>query len=204
MTDRELLDKMINNDCMAFEMLYNRYERLFYQWCFSRLNDPDTTAEVVQNFWIDVWKYPKEIKPNNQGSAKNYLLKGLTFRILKHIQREMNRLEIPDEALIEQQIPDLSYTHVSEDLYVKEILEILDTIVQNLPPLTRQIYQLQYIENLSVEETAKRLSINEKTVRNRLSSAIATIRQELPLAYDISGAGKLKTLLPFLLLFLDK
>ena len=185
-------------------MLYNRYERLFYQWCFSRLNDPDTTAEVVQNFWIDVWKYPKEIKPNNQGSAKNYLLKGLTFRILKHIQREMNRLEIPDEALIEQQIPDLSYTHVSEDLYVKEILEILDTIVQNLPPLTRQIYQLQYIENLSVEETAKRLSINEKTVRNRLSSAIATIRQELPLAYDISGAGKLKTLLPFLLLFLDK
>lgn len=199
MTDQQLLVQIAEKDSKAFEVLYNRYERLFYRWAFSRLNDYDVACDVTQSFWITVWTSPETIQPNEQGSAKDYLLRSLTFKILKVVQREMKRLEVPDERYIEQHLPDLSYTHISEELYVKEILQLMDGILQTLPPLTRQIYEQRYLKNRSVQETAEALSISEKTVRNGLSSALSVIRRDLKLMYDTGQTNKLSILLPLLI-----
>ena len=204
MTDRELLDRIATKDAKAFDVLYDRYERLFYRWVYSRLNDYDAACDVTQNFWISVWTSPTDLQTNEQGSVKDYLLRNLTFRVLKHVQRESNRLEITDEKLIGQHVADLTYTHISEDLYVKEILQLMDVILKNLPPLTRRIYELRHVEHRSVKETAEALSISEKTVRNGLSSALSTFRQELNLMYETGHSDKLKSLLPLLIWLLGK
>jgi RNA polymerase sigma factor (sigma-70 family) len=204
MTDRELLERIAAKDDNAFRVLYERYERLFYNWALSRLGDYDIACEVAQNFWISVWTSPTDIRTNDGGSAKDYLLRRLTFRILKQLQREMNRMEIPDEALIEQRLPDLTYTHVNEALDMKEVLLFIDEILKKLPPLPRRIYRLRYIDNRSVTETATVLSVSEKTVRNGLSSALSTLRRELTLHYETSGPDKLRALLPFLLFLLGE
>jgi RNA polymerase sigma factor (sigma-70 family) len=199
MTDQQLLFRIAEKDSKAFEVLYNRYERLFYRWAFSKLNDYDVACDVMQSFWIMVWTSPKTIQPNELGSAKDYLLRSLTFRILKVVQREIKRLELPDEHYIEQHLPDLSYSHISEELYVKEILLLMDGILQTLPPLTRHIYEQRVIKNRSVQETADALSISEKTVRNGLSSALSVIRRDLKLLYDTGQSDKLSLLLPLLI-----
>lgn len=204
MTDRELLDKIATKNAKAFEVLYDRYERLFYRWAFSRLNDYDAACDVTQNFWIAVWTSPEGTQVNKAGSAKDYLLRNLTFRILKYVQRKINQIEIPDEKLIEQRMPDLSYTHISEDLYVKEILQLMDEILKNMPPLTRRIYELRHVEHRSVKDTAETLSISEKTVRNGLSSALFTFRHKLNLMYETGHSDELKTLLPLLIWLLGE
>lgn len=206
MTDRELLDRITGKDRKAFDVLYHRYERLFYRWVFSRLNDYDAAGDLLQNFWIAVWNSPESIRTNEKDSAKDYLLRNLTYRILKQVQREMTRLEIPDDELVNQQMFDFSYTHISEELYVKEILQLIDKVLENLPPLNRKIYELRYKKNFSVKETADILSINEKTVRNGTSLALAKIRNELKIAYG-DGVGepdKLMLLLPLVLFLLEK
>lgn len=204
MTDQELLGRITEKDTKAFDVLYNRYERLFYRWVFSRLNDYDASCDVTQIFWVAVWTSPAGIQTNEAGSAKDYLLRNLTFRILKYVQRKIDWIEISNEKLIEQHIPNLSYTHISEELYVKEILQLMDEIVKNLPPLTRRIYELRHVEHRSVKETAEALSVSEKTVRNGLSSALSTLRQELNLMYETGHSDELKVLLPLLICLLGK
>lgn len=204
MTDRELLDKIAAKDAKAFDVLYNRYERLFYRWVYSRLNDYDAACDVTQIFWIAVWTSAADLHTNEQGSAKDYLLRNLTFRILKYVQREANRLEITDEKLLGEHVSDLAYMHISEDIYVKEILQLMDAILKNLPPLTCRIYELRHVEHRSVKETAEALSISEKTVRNGLSSALSTIRQELKLVYETDSSDSIKVILPLLIWFLEK
>ncbi|MBP1615909.1 MAG: polymerase sigma factor [Bacteroidetes bacterium] len=204
MTDRELLDRIAEKDAKAFDVLYNRYERLFYRWVFSRLNDYDAACDVTQIFWIGVWTLPTGIQVNEHGSAKDYLLRNLTFRILKQVQKEASKMEISNENLLGQQVDHLTYTHISEDLYVKEILHLMDEILRNLPPLTRKIYELRHVEHRSVKETAEALSISEKTVRNGLSSALSTLRQELNLMYETGHSDKLKVLIPLLIYLLKK
>jgi len=204
MTDQELLDRIAEKDAKAFDVLYNRYERLFYRWVFSRLNDYDAACDITQIFWIAVWTSPTGIQVNEQGSAKDYLLRNLTFRILKQVQKEANKMEISNENLLGKQVENLTYTHISEDFYVKEILHLMDEILKNLPPLTRKIYELRHVEHRSVKETAEALSISEKTVRNGLSSALSTLRQELNLMYETGHSDKLKVLIPLLIYLLRK
>ena len=204
MTDQELLDRIAEKDSKAFDVLYNRYERLFYRWVFSRLNDYDAACDITQIFWIAVWTSPTGIQVNEQGSAKDYLLRNLTFRILKQVQKEANKMEISNENLLGKQVENLTYTHISEDFYVKEILHLMDEILKNLPPLTRKIYELRHVEHRSVKETAEALSISEKTVRNGLSSALSTLRQELNLMYETGHSDKLKVLIPLLIYLLRK
>lgn len=201
MTDQELLQRIKTRKEEAFRVLYQRYEKLFYNWTLSKLTDHDVSSDVVQDFWISVWSTPEEILVNTSGSAKDYLLRRLTFRILKQLQKEMHRIEIPDKLLIEQKLPDLSYTHISEEIEIKEVLAFIDSILQKMPPLTRRIYQLRQIKNLTVKETAEELSVGEKTVRNGLSSALSSVRKELTLYYATDNSEKLKSLLPILLLF---
>jgi RNA polymerase sigma factor (sigma-70 family) len=204
MTDQQLLVRIAEKDSKAFEVLYNRYERLFYRWAFSRLNDYDVACDVTQSFWISVWTSPEIIQPNEHGSAKDYLLRSLSFKILKVVQQELKHIKVTDEHYIEQHLPDLSYTHISEELYVKEILQLMDAILQKLPPLTRQIYELRYVKNRSVQETAETLSISDKTVRNGLSSALSVIRRDLKVLYDTGQTDKLSILLPFLISQIEK
>jgi RNA polymerase sigma-70 factor (ECF subfamily) len=202
MTDRELLQRIEQKDDKAFNVLYQRYEKLFYNWTLSRLTDYDLSCDIAQNFWISIWDAPKEIRTNTDGSAKDYLLRRLTYRILKQLQKELHRMEIPDEALIAQKIPGLSYTHIHEEMDVKEVLEFIDGVLQKIPPLTRRIYQLRHIENLTVKETAQALSVSEKTVRNGFSLALSSVRRELTLYYATDDPSKLKSLWPVLLLLL--
>lgn len=205
MTDRDLLARIAEKDQQAFDLLYNRYERLFYYWVFSRLKDYDVACELTQVFWISIWHSPMDIKSDEAGSAKGYLLRNLTFRILKYVQREMNRFEKVEENLWDQRFPDLTYTHISEEIYAKEILQLIDDILKKLPQLTRTIYELRFVKNLSVKETAEALLINEKTVRNGLSSALSAIRGELTLSCHITGSfDKAKIVIPLLILLLEK
>lgn len=188
----------------AFRVLYQRYEKLFYNWTFSLLNNYDITCDVTQDFWISVWSASEEIRTDANDSAKNYLLRRLTYQILKQLQRDIQRIEISNEVLIEQGFPDLNYTHINEEIDVKEILIFIDGILQKMPLLTRRIYQLRHIENQTVKQVAEELSVSEKAVRNGLSSALSSVRKELTIHYAINNSENLKLLFPILLLFMKQ
>lgn len=200
MTDRELLKQIAGKDRQAFRLLYDRYRRLFFGWTFSRLHDEDTACDVMQDFWLEVWSSAARIPCNDQGMAKDYLLRRLTFRIIDQLRIQCRRLEITDEMLIQQKIGLLSYTHVQEDLDFEELQRIIGEILRDLPPLLQKVYEMRCIRNLSAKETAYALGIAESTVYNSLSSAVSVLRRELTLQYKTGGPGCLKILLPVLLL----
>lgn len=203
MTDKQLLERISQKDEEAFRMLYDRYRRLFFGWVLSRLNDEDASCDLTQEFWISVWTAPEKIQCDDTGSAKNWLLRHISFGIMDYIRIQCKRLEITDEMLIEQKIRVMAYTHVQEDINFLELQQLIDDILHNLPPLIQKVYELRCVRNFSAKETAKVLGIAESTVYNNLSSALICLRNELTLQYTTNDSGKLKILLPILLLLLN-
>ena len=204
MTDRELLDRIAEKDSQSFKVLYDRYCDLLNGWAYSRLNDRDAASDVMQEFWAYLWLTPQNIRPDENDSAKRYLLQNVSFRILKYFHKQSVKLEITDDELVAAQIPVLSYTHVQEEMNAKEIQQLIDDVLRTLPVLSRQIYELRCINDLSVKETASTLGVAESTVRNGLSSVVSTLRNEVTLRYEISGSGKLKILLPLFIWLIGK
>ena len=199
MTDQELLTSIAARDSHAFKLLYDTYHKTFFGWAYSRVSDWDAAADLMQEFWVHVWEHPSEIKTDAKGMARSYLARNLSFRVLRYFHRVCCRQEVAEDAEAAQAIEQMGYCHIEEEMDVKEIQEVIDTILQKMPPLMRRVYELRCLEHYSVKETACILHLNEGTVRNKLSSTLSALRKELAMQYEAHGWGHVQGLFLFLL-----
>lgn len=174
MSDNDLLERIKQEDVQAFNILYSRYWDTFYAYLMMRLSDREVVQEVLQDLWIKIWKQPDFVKTNENGMAKGFLLKFLYFRVLD-IYRKTSKIDTAD--IPEDQI--IAYNSILEKFNENELLEIIKKAIHELPKATARIAELRLLENYSVEETALALSISKKTVRNKYSEALKSIRKNI-------------------------
>jgi RNA polymerase sigma factor (sigma-70 family) len=177
-TDRELLDAMAKKDRNAFEVFYKRYARLLQMWALRYTGNKVLTEDIAQNFWIIVWTSPHLFKTNDEGVAKDYLLRYFTYRMLDYIKSAGAQV-LGNELKLTEATQTLSYTHVFEELETREIHTLINQVLREMPELTREIFRLMWDNNTSVKETAIQLEVSEKVVRSNYNKTIQAIRQQL-------------------------
>lgn len=162
----------------AFNVLYDRYNRLLYKRVYGRLEDPIQSQEVMQNFWVTVWTKPDFVKINAEGSAKGFLYHYLSYRVLDAIRNENFKvIATATHESLEQVEEKLSYLHVSEEYEIKELDAIIDTVLKDLPGQTAEIFILHWRKGYSLKETADLLHLNERTVRLKSKESIAILKR---------------------------
>lgn len=193
--DQVLIDRITNKDETAFYEFYNRYAALLYRWAYNRVGSEETSEEITQEFWAQFWLHPVQIKTDAEGNAKNYLLHFFTYRVLDYIRAHMNRKVLSglgDE--LDMLSRTLIYSHIAEEIEEKEIYTLIDDIIATLPELTQKVFNHRWKEDLSTEETARLLNIDEKAVYNRMYTAITIIREKVSLMLQEGDAmQKIKT-----------
>jgi RNA polymerase sigma factor (sigma-70 family) len=181
--DKKLLEDIANKDEDAFNEFYKKYAPLLYKWVFTRIGSVESSNDVTQDFWSNLWVNPQVIKTNDEGSAKNFLLHFFTFRILDYLRVTKNR----EKSLVKNEQNKLentfSYSHILEEIQEKEIHILIDQILENLPELTRQIFICRWKDNYSIKDTALKLNVDEKAVYNRTFIALKLIRSKIKEVY---------------------
>jgi len=177
-SDKELLEAIKRKDRKAFMVFYERYARLLQMWALKRTRNKELTEDIAQNFWIIVWSNPTVIKTNEDGMAKDYLLRYFSYRMLDYIKSAGAQL-LGNESKLEEMIASLSYTHVFEELETNEIHTIINDVIGSLSQLTRDIFDLLWEKNYSVKEAAQKLNVSEKVVRTNYNKTINTLRNHL-------------------------
>lgn len=177
MTDKELISLIGFGNKAAYNTLYNRYWESLYSYVFAKVKDHDVTQDLLQEFWIRIWKDASFVLTNEAQEAKGFFCKFLSFRILDYyraVHYEIISLDNEKKNLAEQ----IGYSHILEDISLKDMNEIIQKVIDELPKAIKNIAKLRR-EGHSVSETARLLSISEKTVRNKYSLAMAKIREKL-------------------------
>ena len=177
-SDKELLEAIERKDRKAFMVFYERYARLLQMWALKRTGNKELTEDIAQNFWIIIWSNPAIIKTNEDGLAKDYLLRYFSYRMLDYIKSAGAQL-LGNESKLEEMTASLSNTHVFEELETTEIHAIINDVIGNLPVLTREIFDLLWEKNYSVKEAAQKLNVSEKVVRTNYNKTINTLRNHL-------------------------
>jgi len=194
--DQVLIERIANKDNAAFYEFYNSYAALLYRWAYNRVGNEEITEEITQEFWAQFWLNPGRIKTNAAGNAKNYLLHFFTYRVLDYIRSHMSKKmfsNIGDD--IDMLSQTLIYTHISEEIEEKEIYALIDEIMFTLPELTQKVFNHRWRDDLSTEETAQLLNIDEKAVYNRMHIAINVIRDKVSsMLNEDDNMNKIKTI----------
>ncbi|MFT3903746.1 MAG: RNA polymerase sigma factor [Niabella sp.] len=177
MTDKKLISLIGLGNESAYNMLYNRYWKDLYTYVFVKVKDDDVTQDLLQEFWIKVWNDASFVLYNEEGSAKGFFCKFLNFRVLDYyraVHHEVVSLDNENQNLLQQ----MGYSHILEDISLKDLNEVIQRAIDDLPKGIKNIARLRRAGH-SVSETARLLSVSEKTVRNKYSLAMAKIRELL-------------------------
>ena len=161
----ELFIEIKYGNKIAFEKLYNNYNKLIYSIAYSILKNKQDAEDVVQIVFEKLYLIDKEKLPNRNESSWLYsITKNETINYLKHNKNNIDLDSIynigDDNNEINKIIDQDSYNRLINKLNNKE----------------KEIISLKIISNLSFEEIGKLLKEPTGTIKWRYYKAVNTLK----------------------------
>lgn len=172
--DQTLLTLLRQGDKDAYTVIYDRYKNLLYNHAYKKLGDPEEVKDVLQELFTILWN--KRVDIPVAMNLSGYLYAGIRNRILNLLSHK----EVENKYLtsIKQFTQEGDY---STDLAIreKEMADLIQKEIDQLPPKMREVFLLSRKENLSHHEIAEQLSISEQTVAKQVTNALRILRVRL-------------------------
>lgn len=164
----------------AFRKLFDRYRHDIYAFSLSILKSKHQAEEVVQDVFLKVWLNHENLDPRL--SFKSYIFtiaRNLAFNILA---KAANDVKLKERIFYKNQTGcSLTDTRLLEEDYEK----LKNRAIDELSPRCKQVFQMSRNDGKSYEQIAKELGISTNTVKNQMSTALASIKEFLSLNGDI-------------------
>jgi RNA polymerase sigma-70 factor, ECF subfamily len=149
--DFEYVQKFINGDESAFNILAKKYQKRIYWHAHQMLNDHLDADEVTQEVLIVIYNKMKLF--NFKSSLYTWIYKIVTTRCLNQIKRKKLKRLFSFEDTDEKELSTKS--DIVEDISNREKLEKVNKALEKIPPKQRQVFILRNYDGLSYEEIAE-------------------------------------------------
>jgi RNA polymerase sigma-70 factor, ECF subfamily len=176
-SDEALLESIAGGDRTAMHTLYSRHHVRVYRFILRIVRDTATAEDLTSQVFLDVWRTASHFQGRSQVST--WLLSIARFKALTALRQRRHEdidqeemLEIADDGETPEDCLDRSTTSA-----------ILRACVAKLSPAHREIINLVYYHEKSVEEAGLIIGIPQSTVKTRMFYA----RKQL--ADLLKGAG---------------
>jgi RNA polymerase sigma-70 factor (ECF subfamily) len=176
-SDEMLLESIADGNRTAMHMLYCRHNVRVYRFILRIVRDATTAEDLVSQVFLDVWRTASQFQGRSQVST--WLLSIARFKALTAMRQR--RFEDIDQEDV-RQLPDAHDTPETA-LDRNDTSAILRACVAKLSPAHREIINLVYYHEKSVEEVGQIIGIPQSTVKTRMFYA----RKQL--ADLLKGAG---------------
>ena len=157
-TDEALLESIAEGSRTAMHILYCRHNVRIYRFILRMVREITTAEDLTSQVFLDVWRTACQFQGRSQVST--WLLSIARFKALTALRQRRHEdidqeemLEIADDAETPEACLDRSNTS-----------EILRACVAKLSPAHREINNLDYNHDKSVEEVCIIIVIPQSTV----------------------------------------
>ena len=176
-SDEMLVESIADGNRTAMHILYARHNVRVYRFILRIVRDATMAEDLVSQVFLDVWRTATQFEGRSQVST--WLLSIARFKALTSLRQR--RFEDIDQDDV-REIPDGADTPETS-LDRATTCEILRACVAKLSPAHREIINLVYYHEKSVEEVGAIIGIPQSTVKTRMFYA----RRQL--ADLLKGAG---------------
>lgn len=149
--------------------------------------DRQVAEDIVQEAFLRLWQQRVKIIPGNPG--------GWLYTVVNHLGYKY----VKRAGLHVQAIHELSATtgahscEVEESLISKENDELLDQLLQRMPPQQKMVYHLSREEGLRRHEIASQLNLSPNTVKVHLNRAVQFMKEHIAIAILLAAFFFLNT-----------
>ena len=173
---------LARRDPDAIRLVQERYGRVLGGYLRQALGDPGASEDVLQQVLVEVWRRGPDYDPK-RASLMTWMMTITRSRAIDHLRRRVpepvDNVEMLDrpEAPVED--------HLDELVERWRLAELLGRI----PHQEALLLRMRFYEDLSQAEIAERIGVPLGTVKSRMVSGLARLR-ELIVREDGEEAGR--------------
>ena len=162
---KELFIEIKYGNKIAFEKLYNNYNKLIYSIAYSILKNKQDAEDVAQIVFEKLYSIDKDKLPTRNESSWLYsVTKNETINYLKH---NKNNIDLDSIYNIEDDNNEINKI-IDQDSY--------NRLIDKLNDKEKEIISLKIVSNLSFEEIGKLLKEPTGTIKWKYYKAVNTLK----------------------------
>jgi RNA polymerase sigma-70 factor (family 1) len=187
--DKLIIKNLKEGDVLSFDNIFKKYNKKVYYFTLSYLKNKEEAEDVVQDVFMNLWKYRDQIN-------ESYVFSKYLFKITYNATCKKFRKQASDKKQLEevQQNFILEDNSTNLDIEYNNLFETANLLIEKLPSRQKKIFLLNIKEQLTNEQIAQQLNISKKTVENYLAMAKTSLRKSL-------SDGRILSVLFFCLFF---
>jgi RNA polymerase sigma-70 factor, ECF subfamily len=161
-SDEALIKTIADGDRRAMQVLYMRHHVRIYRFALRLTNDASLAEDLVSEVFIDVWRQADGFKAKSQVST--WLLAIVRYKALSALRRRSDE-QLDDRAATAIEDPaDDPETIVNN----QDRSEVVRMCLSQLSALHREVVDLVYYHERSVDEAAQIIGVPASTVKTRM------------------------------------
>jgi RNA polymerase sigma-70 factor (ECF subfamily) len=161
-TDEVLIARIAKGDRLAMQVLFARHHVRVYRFVLRLVRNEATAEDLISEVFLDVWRQAGKFE--GRSAVSTWMLSIARFKALSSMRRRQDA-ELDEEAA--EQVKDDS-DDPETTLAKKDKGAQLRQALTGLSPEHREIIDLVYYHEKSVEEVAGIVGIPEATVKTRM------------------------------------
>ena len=173
-SDEALLSLVAGSDEQALAELYDRFGRVAYGLALRVVRDEALAQDAVQDAFLAVWRSADRFLAE-RAKASTWILTLVHRRAVDLVRREDRRRGEPLEVAPEPAAAERTDDEVELGFQRRVVQEAL----RRLPPEQRQALELGYYGGLTQSELAERLGQPLGTIKSRMFTGLARLRDLL-------------------------
>jgi RNA polymerase sigma-70 factor (ECF subfamily) len=161
-SDEALIGRIATGDKVAMQVLFARHHVRVYRFVLRLVRDQTKAEDLISEVFLDVWRQAGKFEARS--AVSTWLLAIARYKALSALRRR------PDEALDDEAAAAIEDPGDDPEVALekKDKGEILRKCLTALSPEHREIIDLVYYHEKSVEEVAEIVGIPENTVKTRM------------------------------------
>jgi len=161
-SDEMLIVRIAGGDRLAMQTLFARHRTAIYRWLLRLVGNEATAEDLLSEVFLDVWRQADRFQARS--SVSTWLMAIARFKALSARRvREDAELDETIEATVADSAddPEVMLEKKSRDALVRKA-------VTTLSPEHREVIDLVYYHEKSVDECAQILGVPSGTVKTRM------------------------------------
>lgn len=174
-SNSELILLIQKNDRVAFYHIYERYSKRLYGFVLRYIKQKEDAEEIVQEVFVKIWESRNKI--DVYASFESFLFTiayNTTISLLRKRTNEKKYLEYVKSLQLPENAPDLI-----DEIHFNELNKQVQSLLNELTPRQKEIFQLSREDGLSHDEIAKKLDISVNTVKKHMANTLAFLKSHL-------------------------
>lgn len=179
MTDEQLVKAYAEGKNEAFDILLRRHQERVFNYILRIIKNEDVANDIFQETFVKAILTIKQGRYTENGKFPAWISRIAHNLIIDYFRQEKSEnhqsADLEEVDILNRK--ELCEATIEDNLISAQIREDVKDLIQELPPLQREVLNMRYYQNLSFKEIAEMTGVSINTALGRMRYAILNLRR---------------------------